>query len=123
MRKIILLLFISMSISVYSQDKSDLYTEFKQKLIENGIEYPDIVLHQARLETGNFTSRAFTKLNNCFGFQMVAGELIQFSTIEDCIEYYAWWQRSHYKGGDYYAFLDSIGYAIDPEYIKKLKEF
>jgi len=123
MKKSLALFIISISFSVYSQDKSDVYTEFKNQLIESGIKYPEIVLHQARLETGNFTSRAFVELNNCFGFQMVAGELIQFSTIKDCIEYYAWWQRSHYKGGDYYAFLDSIGYAIDPEYIKKLKEF
>ena len=26
-----------------------------------------------------------------------------------------------YKGGDYYEFLDRIGYAEDKEYIKKVK--
>ena len=32
-----------------------------------GIAYPDVVLAQARLETGNFTSKVFKENNNLFG--------------------------------------------------------
>lgn len=40
-----------------------------------GIRFPDIVMAQAKLETGHFTSKSFTKYNNLFGMKMAKSRL------------------------------------------------
>lgn len=40
-----------------------------------GIRFPDIVMAQAELETGHFTSRSFTRYNNLFGMKMAKSRL------------------------------------------------
>lgn len=40
-----------------------------------GIRFPDIVMAQAELETGHFTSKSFTKYNNLFGMKMAKSRL------------------------------------------------
>jgi len=84
------------------------------------IKYPDIVLAQARLETGNFKSDYFKERNNLFGFRAKNGYM-HFKDWRECVLFYADWQKKYYKSGDYYAFLEDIGYAEDPTYISKVK--
>jgi uncharacterized FlgJ-related protein len=40
-----------------------------------GIRFPDIVMAQAKLETGHFTSKSFTKHNNLFGMKVPKSRL------------------------------------------------
>lgn len=105
--------------------------DIKMEILSCGIQYPGIVYAQARLETGNFTSSAYKDKHNLFGF-CKGGKPITFRTDLDCIGYYYDWQLKHYKGGNYYDFLEClykrsdgtcVRYASDPEYITKLKQF
>jgi flagellum-specific peptidoglycan hydrolase FlgJ len=50
-----------------------------------------------------------------------AGFTIYRSFVES-IQDYKRWQDTNYRGGNYFVFLQEIGYAEDPSYITKLKE-
>jgi len=91
-------------------------------LQEMKISHPEIVLAQSKLETGYYTSQLTRTHNNIFGFRTKNGYL-QFDHWKECIQYYKKWQSKRYKGsGDYYKFLQEIGYAEDTNYIHKLKK-
>lgn len=92
------------------------------KLYELNIQEPNIVLNQAKLETGNFKSSLFTVSNNLFGFRNFNGYK-KYKDWETSVFAYKQWQLKHYKGGDYYAFLEYIKYAEDTFYCDKLREF
>jgi len=94
----------------------------KEAIIEAGIQYPEIVLKQAILETGwlKCTNCSLTR-NNIFGFYYKK-KYISFDNWIDCVAYYKRWQDRHYKGGDYYQFLKDVGYATSPTYVQKLKQ-
>lgn len=85
--------------------------------------YPEIVFAQAILETGNFTSRLCIEDNNLFG--LYNSNKKQFYKLDHWIESIIMYknkvQYKHCPGEDYYVFLERIGYAEDPNYIKKLK--
>ena len=95
-----------------------------------GIKHPDIVTNQAKLETGNFNcTDCSLDHNNLFGFQL-SGKYLKFETWQQSCEYYQRWQKKHYKGQNYYDFLNCIWqhrdgrcakYATDPKYITKLQ--
>lgn len=91
-------------------------------LYELEIEEPEIVLNQAKLETGNFKSYLFKKSNNLFGFRNFNGYKV-YKNWKCSVIAYKQWQSKKYKGGNYYTFLKNIGYAEDSLYIKKLKQF
>lgn len=55
-----------MMIEVISFSELNLY----KKILELGIAYPDVVLAQAKIETGNFTSKIFRENNNMFGMKL-----------------------------------------------------
>jgi hypothetical protein len=40
----------------------------------------------------------------------------------ESVKAYKLWQDKYYKGGNYYDFLDSIGYAEDGKYTSNLKQ-
>jgi flagellum-specific peptidoglycan hydrolase FlgJ len=86
--------------------------------------HPQIVLNQALLETGHFTSNICKQNNNLFGlYDSANSEYFSFSHwVESCIAYKNMVQNK-YKGGCYYAFLDNLPYATDPYYTRKLKYF
>jgi hypothetical protein len=84
------------------------------------IQHPDIVYKQACLESGFFTSNIFYKNHNFLGFR-IGGQYMKFTSWIECLQYYRDWQSRHYKGGDYYQFLEQSGYFEDKEYINKLK--
>jgi flagellum-specific peptidoglycan hydrolase FlgJ len=83
---------------------------------------PNIVLAQAKLETGNFKSYLFKKSNNLFGFRNFNG-YIKYDSWKSSVKAYKDWQTRKYKGGDYYDFLEHINYAEDTLYVYKLKQF
>lgn len=92
-------------------------------ICDAGIYDPKIVLKQAILETGHFTSVYCKQYHNLFGF-MTNNGCKKFDTYKDCIDYYKRWQKTYYSSKDYdtyYEFLDSINYAEDTTYIDKLK--
>ena len=92
------------------------------ELFDNQIKEPNIVLAQAKLETGNFKSYLFKKSNNLFGFRDFNGYKA-YKTWKHSVLAYKNWQDKKYKGGDYYLFLERIKYAEDTLYCNKLKEF
>jgi flagellum-specific peptidoglycan hydrolase FlgJ len=88
------------------------------------IEYPDIVLAQARLESGNFTSNRFIKHNALFGFQTSNTNVLKYKSWKESVINYKNWQMRRLKDGEnYYDFLVRVKYSEDPNYINKLKQF
>lgn len=87
-----------------------------------GIKYPKIVTAQAILESGNFKSRVFQKYNNPFGlYNSRKKDYYKFNHWTDAILAYQTMIEYKYEEGDYYKFLEDIGYAEDPNYIRKVK--
>ncbi len=104
------------------------------------IEYKDIVLLQARLETGHYRSDIFLNGNNLFGMRLARSrptfatgsykDHAQYSHWSESVKDYALWQKWYLSKGyriggnndnDFYlVFLNSIPYAADPRYIPKL---
>ena len=103
-------------------------------LLELGVKFPHIVVAQARLETGNFTSKVFMRTNNLFGMKVAKqrlttaksgkGEYAYYSSWQLSAIDYALFQTSFMRGVDsereYFNYL-SKNYAEDPKYVKKLK--
>ena len=88
-----------------------------------GVVEPEIVLAQAKLETGNYTSDVFIENNNLFGlYDSNNNEYYKFNSWEESVKAYKDLVQSKLqKNEDYYQFLVRIGYAEDPKYIKKVK--
>ena len=84
------------------------------------VKFDSIVIRQAILETGWLESNACKNKHNLFGFTY-RKKVMKFMHWKESIRYYANWQFRKYTGGDYYQFLQDIGYAEDPDYISKLK--
>jgi len=113
----------------YAQTREEVLTE----IVDQGIEHPEIVMAQCRLETGNLTSRIYMQNNNLFGMKEAKqrettaegtkNNHAYYSHWKESIADYKLWQDRYYKEGDYYEFLEGMGYATSPTYIKKLKEF
>jgi hypothetical protein len=107
------------SITAYIDTPSihNVYAELKKQ----NIKHPKIVLAQSILETGYYQSNVCKNNNNLFGL-MKGNDYHSFSHWKQSVTYYKNHVQSRYKGGDYYTFLSDIGYAIDDDYIKKLKQ-
>ena len=93
------------------------------ELKRNGVQKPHIVLAQAKLETGNYSSKVCRTHNNLFGLRKGNRYRAYSNWTESVKAYKNLIQDGRYGGGDYYAFLKRIGYAEDPQYIDKLKTF
>lgn len=89
-----------------------------------GVQHPDIVYAQAVLETGYFNSRVYREYNNLFGlYNSRIKDYYKFNHwVESVIAYLEYIQYKYKPPGDYYEFLDSIGYAEDEQYISKLRK-
>jgi flagellum-specific peptidoglycan hydrolase FlgJ len=117
MKKLIILLLFISTLSFGQVDGTIVYKE----LVKIGVKFPEIVLAQAKLETGHFKSVYCNERYNLFGFQTKQGYMY-FKSWKHCCQYYKHWQDRHYRyGEDYYSFLKRIGYATDSNYIKKVK--
>jgi len=111
-----LLILLLIPIFGITQTKQEVY----DYLVEIKCEYPKIVTAQAVLETGHFKSYSCRARHNLFGLRYDHKYLIFDNWKESCDAYITKIQYK-YKGGDYYKFLTDLGYAKDPEYIKKIK--
>lgn len=118
MRKAILtILLMAASVS-----RGQTISEVRAEIVRQGLPHPEIVLAQARLETGNFTSRRCRVDKNIFGIKH-RRQYAKYRRWQDCVSDYKRRISSRYTGGDYYAFLRRIKYAADGRYIDKLKTF
>ena len=93
-----------------------------QALDKYGVAFPKIVVAQALLETGYFTSNVCLNYNNLFGLRKPNdGSYYLFNNWEESVKAYKDYVQYKYKGGDYFRFLQRIGYAEDSNYLYKVK--
>lgn len=97
-----------------------------RELCTKGVKYPEIVLSQAILETGWFSSNLCNQSNNLFGlYNSRTKSYFAFDNWQDSIDGYlnsVQYKFSVDKYDCYYDFLNDIGYAEDPLYTKKLQK-
>lgn len=91
-----------------------------KELQRQRVPHSKIVLAQARLETGNFTSRRCKQDHNLFGIKH-DGRYATYSNWRESVKDYKRCISNRYSGGDYYAFLRRIKYASDEKYIDKIR--
>ena len=95
----------------------NLYAE----IIRNGIRHPKIVLAQAILETGWFTSPVCRNKHNLFGLTNPrTGKYFEFDHWTESVRAYYTKVQYKFKGGNYLLWLRKIGYAEDPRYVRKI---
>ena len=121
MKKIILSIAMLCSIQSFAQTPESVLKELKSK----NVLFPEIVLAQSILETGWFKcNNCSMDVNNLFGlYNSKKKEYFPYTNWEESINGYKRGIQYKYskKYDDYYAFLDDINYASDPNYISKLK--
>jgi uncharacterized FlgJ-related protein len=116
------------------------YNEFSEEKLERMIKkmnfkFPHIILAQAKLETGSFTSQIFKENNNLFGMKEAKLRATLAQGTERNHAYYTTWQESVYDYALYYnSYLRKIktedeyfeylrqNYAEDPNYVSSLKK-
>ena len=100
-----------------------------QEIIRNGIRYPKIVLAQAILETGWFRSPLCRNRHNLFGLtNPKTGKYYEFNHWTESV--WAYMTKVQYRycqkkqmsqsSVDYLMWLQQIGYAEDPRYVREL---
>ena len=115
MRPTIIILSLLLSLSAVGQT----IDQVRQELHRQGIPHADIVLAQARLETGNFTSNRCKRDHNLFGMKK-GKRYAKYGHWRDSVRDYKERISSRYTGGNYYNFLRRIHYAEDNFYFRKL---
>lgn len=118
MRTASTILALMLVVAMQGQTREQVLSEIKRQ----GIPHPNIVLAQARLETGNFKSDRCRRDHNLFGMKR-GRRYAKYGHWRESVKDYKQRISSRYRGGDYYAFLRRIGYASDPAYTAKLKRF
>lgn len=102
------------------------YNEFNElkliaKLKELNVKFPYIVLAQAKLETGNFTSKIFKENNNLFGMREAKQRITTAQGTENNHAYYHSWQESVLDYAFYQCrYLSSI--STEAQYFNYLKQ-
>lgn len=92
-----------------------------KEIIRNGIRHPKIVLAQAILETGWFTSPVCRHKHNLFGLTNPrTGKYFEFGHWTESVRAYYTKVQYRYKGGNYLLWLKDIGYAENPNYIREV---
>lgn len=100
-------------------DEYNLY----QELLNQELDFPEVVLAQALLETGYFKSACCTQKNNLFGIRSKSGGYMQFNHWTESVSAYKKYiQKYKQIPNDYYVYLVNMNYASDPNYINKLKQ-
>lgn len=115
--KRLLIILTLFPIFTFAQTKADVLKELHRQQVPHA----NIVLAQARLESGNFKSDFYKRTNNLFGLKK-GKKYKEYPHWRKSIEDYRLRISKRYQGGSYYAFLDRMGYAENPNYIKLLKE-
>ncbi len=115
--KRLLIILAFFPILAIAQTRADVLKELHKQQVPHA----QIVLAQARLESGNFKSDFYKRTNNLFGLKK-GGRYATYKTWRDSIKDYKLRISSRYNGGSYYKFLTRIGYAKEKTYIQKVKE-
>lgn len=126
--------FVVLDRAVIYEDITFSEEAFKKQIVAIGIRFPDIVMAQAILESGHFTSGLFVNHKNPFGMMIAkkrptlakkgAYPFASYKEWKHSIMDYAYYQSvymSKYTTEDSY--LKRLGevYAEDPKYVSKLK--
>lgn len=97
----------------------NLYEELKNQEVD----FPEIVLAQALLETNHFESYSCRERNNLFGLTKRDGTYMTFSHWTYSVAAYKKYiQKYKEVPEDYYSYLEKLGYAEDSAYIAKVKQ-
>lgn len=115
-----------------------------EALLFNEIQNPEIVVKQAIVETGNFKSKIYRETNNPFGMHLAASrksittefvygdyyngqfhKMAKFNCWYDAVLDFKYWQTFWLNNilteRQYYTFLDTLPYAVNPNYISMIK--
>lgn len=92
------------------------------------VEEPVYVMAQALYESGWFACKHCTwENNNMFGFKGSNGKYLKFKCWQDCVIYYAKWQKKRYPkykakhpNGNYLDFLRWSNYSVSKDYAGKI---
>lgn len=94
-----------------------------EELLNQELDFPEIVLAQALLETGHFESFSCRERNNLFGLRKRDGSYMVFPHWTYSVAAYKKYiQKYKETPEDYYKFLENLGYAEDSAYIEKVKQ-
>ncbi len=93
-----------------------------KEIIKQDIKFPLIVYRQIIWETGWLKCKDCSlDYNNLCGYGWNGKSYYKYNHWTESITAYKIWQLKYFKEGDYYQFLEDIGYATDKNYINKLK--
>ena len=93
-----------------------------KEIIKQDIKFPLIVYRQVLWETGHLKCKNCSlDYLNIFGYGWNGKTYHKYTDWRESIKAYKTWQIKYYKKGDYYQFLENIGYATDETYIQKLQ--
>lgn len=97
-------------------------------IVELNIKHPDVVLKQAKIESGNFKSKVYLENNNMFGFKRAfkrANTQVDtnrgyavYTSWQECVIDYALYQTYSAKNLGREEYINFLGkhYAEDPNY-------
>jgi len=95
--------------------------KLKEYLLELNVKYPNIVMAQAEIETGDFTSHIFKENNNLFGMKVARQRPSTNKGEENGHAYYSSWKESVVDYAFYSAtFLNKI--HTEDEYLNYLRQ-
>lgn len=119
--KRLLIILALFPIFAFAQTRADVLRELHRQQVQ----HPQIVLAQARLESGNFKAKTYLDTGNLLGIKK-NGKYVVYPrrNWRECISDYKKIISSRYLregGGNYYVFLKRMGYAKDKNYIQKVK--
>lgn len=120
--------------AIVLQEKNEFSRDnLKAYILELNIRFPNIVLAQAEIETGHFTSNLFKENNNLFGMKVATKRPTTNKGEERGHAYYDNWRESVLDYGFFSAqylsdiktekqYLDYLkeNYAEDPNYVNKI---
>lgn len=138
---ILIILTLVLELRVYPPnafgEKFDTFSDYtlSRYITYIGIEHPEVVMAQARLESGHFTSSVFKENNNLFGMRLprqreteAVGEKNGYALYKDwkaSVRDYKLWQDKMIKhtNGKESSYLSYLGrrYAEDEQYVHHLK--
>ena len=106
----------------YLEDSSLTISNVLRVIIKEDIKEPLIVLKQAMLETRWLKcSQCSLNFNNLFGMGWNGNTYFKYDHWIESVQHYKVWQNLNYREGDYYQFLEKVGYAETKDYVIRLK--
>jgi hypothetical protein len=117
---VFILLFLLQSSFLFAKKQQKINYQFVEEvygyILKKKIQHPQIVLHQAILETGYFRGKYLMSRNNLFGFRKK--KYIRFKNWKASVDFYKQWQVKRYKNPkeNYYDFLVRIKFAGSKKY-------